>query len=53
MPTDRIMWVYILRLEPFAARASKIGWGVYSMAGGHDVMITRPDELAKTIQIAR
>ena len=41
-------------MEPFAARASKLGWGVHSMAVGHDVMITHPEELAKTlIQIAR
>jgi pimeloyl-ACP methyl ester carboxylesterase len=41
-------------MEPFAARASKLGWGVHSMAVGHDVMISHPDELAKTlIQIAR
>jgi len=41
-------------MEPFAARASKLGWGVHSMAVGHDVMIMHPDELAKIlIQIAR
>jgi hypothetical protein len=41
-------------MEPFAARASRLGWGVHSMAVGHDVTISHPDKLAKTlIQIAR
>jgi hypothetical protein len=32
--------------EPFAARARKLGWNVYTMATGHDVMLTHPKELA-------
>jgi hypothetical protein len=35
-------------MEPFAARAGKLEWGVHSMAVDHDVMITHPDELAKS-----
>jgi pimeloyl-ACP methyl ester carboxylesterase len=41
-------------MEPFAARARKVGWRVHRMAAGHDVMITHPDKLAKIlIQIAK
>jgi pimeloyl-ACP methyl ester carboxylesterase len=41
-------------MEPFAARARKLGWEVHSMDVGHDVMITHPDKLAKIlIQIAK
>jgi pimeloyl-ACP methyl ester carboxylesterase len=33
-------------MEPFAGRASKLGWNVHTMTSGHDVMITHPNELA-------
>ena len=36
-------------MEPFAARARKLGWRVHSMAVGHDVMITHPDKLAEVL----
>ncbi|MDQ3853135.1 MAG: alpha/beta hydrolase [Thermoproteota archaeon] len=36
-------------MEPFAARARKLGWNVYTMAAGHGVMLTHPDELAETL----
>jgi hypothetical protein len=36
-------------MEPFAARARKLGWGVHSMAVGHDVMITHPNKLAEVL----
>jgi hypothetical protein len=29
--------------------AKKLGWGVNSMAVGHDVMITHPNELAEVL----
>jgi pimeloyl-ACP methyl ester carboxylesterase len=32
--------------QPFAARARKLGWNVQTIAAGHDVMITHPNELA-------
>lgn len=35
--------------EPFAARARKLGWNVHTMAVGHDVMITHPNELAEIL----
>jgi pimeloyl-ACP methyl ester carboxylesterase len=31
---------------PFVVRARKFGWAVYTLAAGHDVMITQPNELA-------
>jgi hypothetical protein len=41
-------------MEPYAARARKLGWSVHSMTVGHDVMITNPDMLAKVLlQIAK
>ncbi|CAN5312844.1 alpha/beta fold hydrolase [soil metagenome] len=36
-------------MEPFAARARKLEWNVHTMASGHDVMITHPNELAKIL----
>jgi pimeloyl-ACP methyl ester carboxylesterase len=36
-------------MEPFAARARKLKWNVYTMAAGHDVMITQPNELAELL----
>jgi pimeloyl-ACP methyl ester carboxylesterase len=36
-------------MEPFAARASKLKWNVYTMAAGHGVMITHPNELAEIL----
>jgi hypothetical protein len=36
-------------MEPYAARARKLGWSVHSMTVGHDVMITNPDMLAKVL----
>jgi pimeloyl-ACP methyl ester carboxylesterase len=36
-------------MEPFAARARKLGWNVYTMAAGHGVMITHPNELAEIL----
>jgi hypothetical protein len=34
-------------MEPFAARASRLGWNVHTMTRGHEVMITHPNELAE------
>jgi pimeloyl-ACP methyl ester carboxylesterase len=40
-------------MESFAARARKLQWNVHTMAAGHDVMITHPNELAEILlQIA-
>jgi pimeloyl-ACP methyl ester carboxylesterase len=36
-------------MEPFAARAHKLKWNVHTMAVGHDVMITHPNELAEIL----
>jgi pimeloyl-ACP methyl ester carboxylesterase len=36
-------------MEPFAARARKLGWNVHAMAKGHMVMITHPKELAEIL----
>jgi len=36
-------------MEPFAVRARKLGWNVQTMAAGHDVMITHPNELADVL----
>lgn len=36
-------------MEPFAARARKLDWNVHTMAAGHDVMITHPNELAEIL----
>jgi hypothetical protein len=36
-------------MEPFAERARKLKWNVYTMAVGHDVMITHPNELAEIV----
>jgi pimeloyl-ACP methyl ester carboxylesterase len=36
-------------MEPFAARARKLQWNVYTMLTGHDVMITHPNELAEVL----
>ena len=36
-------------MEPVAARARKLEWNVHTMAAGHDVMITRPNELAEIL----
>jgi hypothetical protein len=36
-------------MEPFAARARKLGWNVHTMAAGHDVMITHPNELTEIL----
>jgi pimeloyl-ACP methyl ester carboxylesterase len=36
-------------MEPFAARARKLKWHVYTMEAGHDVMITHPNELAEVL----
>ena len=36
-------------MEPFATRAHKLKWNVYTMAAGHDVMITHPKELAEIL----
>ena len=38
-----------LWMEPFAARARKLKWNVHTMAAGHDVMITHPNELAEIL----
>ncbi len=35
--------------EPFASRARKLGWNLYTIAAGHDVMITHPNELAEIL----
>jgi hypothetical protein len=40
-------------MEPFAAKARKLKWDVYTMKAGHDVMITHPLELEEILlQIA-
>jgi pimeloyl-ACP methyl ester carboxylesterase len=40
-------------MQPFAARARKLRWVVYTMEAGHDVMITHLNELSKILlQIA-
>jgi hypothetical protein len=36
-------------MEPFAARARKLKWNVYTMTAGHDVVITHPNELAELL----
>lgn len=36
-------------MEPFAARARKLEWNVHTMATGHDIMITHPNELAEIL----
>lgn len=36
-------------MEPFAARARKLGWNVHAMARGHMVMITHPKEVAEIL----
>jgi hypothetical protein len=36
-------------LQPFAAKARKLKWNVYTMATGHDVMITHLNELAEIL----
>jgi pimeloyl-ACP methyl ester carboxylesterase len=36
-------------MEPFAERARKLKWNVYTMTVGHDVMITHPNELAEIL----
>ncbi len=36
-------------MEPFAARARKLKWNVYTMNDAHDVMITNPNELAELL----
>jgi hypothetical protein len=36
-------------MEPFAARARKLESNVHTMATGHDVMITNPNELAEIL----
>lgn len=36
-------------MEPFAARARKLGWNVYALAEGHGVMITHPKKLAEIL----
>jgi pimeloyl-ACP methyl ester carboxylesterase len=36
-------------MEPFASRARKLGWNVYTMAAGHAVTITHPNELAEIL----
>jgi pimeloyl-ACP methyl ester carboxylesterase len=36
-------------MEPFAARARKLGWSVYTITDGHMVMITHPKELAEIL----
>jgi pimeloyl-ACP methyl ester carboxylesterase len=38
-----------LWMEPFAARARKLGWNVHTMAVVHDVMITQPNKLAEIL----
>jgi hypothetical protein len=35
--------------NPFVARARKLEWNVHTMATGHDVMITNPNELAEIL----
>jgi pimeloyl-ACP methyl ester carboxylesterase len=40
-------------MQPFAARARKLKWPVYTMESGHEAMITNPNELAEILlQIA-
>jgi hypothetical protein len=36
-------------MEPFAARARKLGWNVHTMTSGHDITITHPKEPAKIL----
>jgi pimeloyl-ACP methyl ester carboxylesterase len=36
-------------MEPFAVRARKLKWNVHTMAAGHDVMITHPNELVEIL----
>jgi hypothetical protein len=36
-------------MEPFAARARRLKWDVYTINLGHDVMITHPNELAEIL----
>ena len=36
-------------MEPFAARARRLNWNVYTMETGHDVMITHPKELVEIL----
>jgi pimeloyl-ACP methyl ester carboxylesterase len=36
-------------MEPFAARARRLKWTVHTVAAGHDVMITHPNELAEML----
>jgi pimeloyl-ACP methyl ester carboxylesterase len=36
-------------MEPFAARAHNLKWKVHTMARGHEVMITHPNELAEIL----
>jgi pimeloyl-ACP methyl ester carboxylesterase len=36
-------------MEPFAARARRLKWNTYTMAAGHDVMITHPNELVEIL----
>ena len=36
-------------MEPFAARARSLKWNVHTMAAGHDVMITHPNEIAEIL----
>jgi pimeloyl-ACP methyl ester carboxylesterase len=36
-------------MEPFAAKARKLKWDVYTMKAGHDVMITHPLELEEIL----
>jgi pimeloyl-ACP methyl ester carboxylesterase len=40
---------FALRMKDFAARALKLGWNVHTMEAAHDVMITRPKELAEIL----
>ncbi len=36
-------------MEPFAARARKLGWKVHTIEAGHMVMVTHPKELAEIL----
>jgi hypothetical protein len=36
-------------MEPFATKARNLKWNVYTMARGHEVMITHPNELAEIL----
>ena len=41
-------------MKPFADRARKLDWNVQTIETGHDVMITRPKDMAQIlIQIAK